>query len=299
MNNIRELISYYIKFINYDTLNEIDSIIQEYDSSNNHIKKDEIAKNLMIRRNEFINPHIKAIISILEKPKIMKKDLELIITLIKKIINVIGDKKSFIYNSTINNKKITSSKVIKEIDDLRNDFLNESDNLLLNLKNYNKKTKKSTKTKKNDDDINKIKKDYMKYLKELEKFISFIEKNKDKILNYIENEEILISNKEKDKKEIKKEKTRILKVINKYKNKMEKIINKSLDTKKILNIIIKNLYKIKELLLDYPILGFFSYIKNDNIKHKNTYYDKVNKELYKKRQDILKKLYNLTDNIQK
>jgi len=301
MEEKKELIYNYIQFINYDLLGEIDSIIQEYDVKEKKGKKD-IMTILETRRNEFINPHIRDISIILQKSKITKKDLELIISLIKKIINVIDDKKSFIYNSTINNKKITSTEKIDEINELVKEFLNESNIILSTLiKKPTKKTTKSTKKpKKNDDEENdKIKKEYMKYLKELDKFISFIEKNKDKTLDYIENEEISKAKLEKTKKKIKKEKVRILKVINKYNSKMEKIINKPLPAKKILNSISKNLLKIKELLEDYPILCFFKYIENEDIKHTNSSYIKVNKELFDKKKEVFKNLYSLMDNIKK
>lgn len=305
MEEKKELIYNYIQFINYDLLGEIDSIIQEYDVKEKKGKKD-IMTILETRRNEFINPHIRDISIILQKSKITKKDLELIISLIKKIINVIDDKKSFIYNSTINNKKITSTEKIDEINELVKEFLNESNIILSTLikkptKRTTKETTKSTKKpKKNDDEENdKIKKEYMKYLKELDKFISFIEKNKDKTLDYIENEEISKAKLEKTKKKIKKEKVRILKVINKYNSKMEKIINKPLPAKKILNSISKNLLKIKELLEDYPILRFFKYIEIEDIKHTNSSYIKVNKELFDKKKEVFKNLYSLMDNIKK
>lgn len=305
MEEKKELIYNYIQFINYDLLGEIDSIIQEYDVKEKKGKKD-IMTILETRRNEFINPHIRDISIILQKSKITKKDLELIISLIKKIINVIDDKKSFIYNSTINNKKITSTEKIDEINELVKEFLNESNIILSTLikkptKRTTKETTKSTKKpKKNDDEENdKIKKEYMKYLKELDKFISFIEKNKDKTLDYIENEEISKAKLEKTKKKIKKEKVRILKVINKYNSKMEKIINKQLPAKKILNSITKNLLKIKELLEDYPILRFFKYIEIEDIKHTNSSYIKVNKELFDKKKEVFKNLYSLMDNIKK
>lgn len=295
MNDIKERVKNYINFLNVYILDEIDSIIILNDKAKSRMDEIEIKRILKNRRDEKINPYIKKLHLIIQKAKITKKDVESLSSLINKIVSIIDNNESFIYNSTDDNKKISVKKLIDDVNKIKEDFIKESEYLLSILK-YGKKATGLIipKTKINE---KKLKTDYKKFINKLTKLILFIEKHKEKMLNFIEKEEI--KDNQNNYKKIKKTKATILKVILKYNNNFQKQILKLERNEEFNKNTIKILYKLRQLLIDYPIISFFKVITStfDNMnKNKNKYYNKTNEDLKKKFLEVSNNLQEIKDN---